>query len=80
MPPHLPCLVLILSPPHCSLVSLFPSTIPYSTIDSRTSLPNGRVTPLVHKLPHHCPMQHLPTITKYPRVLDSFTPYFSPYG
>lgn len=47
--------------PHCSLISLFPGTIPYYTIDSRTSLPHGRVTPLVHKPLCHCPMRNLPT-------------------
>jgi hypothetical protein len=35
--------------PHCSLVSLFLCTIPYYTIDSRASLHNGRVIPLMHR-------------------------------
>jgi hypothetical protein len=42
--------------PHCSLVSLVPCTISYYTIDSRASLYNGRVVPLMHRpraaLPH----------------------------
>jgi hypothetical protein len=58
--PHsLPSLIVL-------FVSLFPSSIPCYTIDSRTSLRNGRVILLVHRPSHHGVMalrRHSPTIT-----------------
>jgi hypothetical protein len=64
----------ILSPPSC----LFPGTILYYTIDSHMSLPNGRVTPLVRKLLHHCPMRHQPTMANVMAIAPSYARLFHP--
>jgi hypothetical protein len=50
-----------------------PGTTPYHTIDSHMSLLNGRVTPLMQKLLHHCPTRHPPTIANAMAISVSLT-------
>ena len=54
---------LLTIPTHFSFLSLFPNLIPYFTIDPRTPFRNGRMIPLMHRLPPHYLIRHLADAT-----------------